>query len=404
MCSLKSVFIGGVVLGLGCGDAGGYVSLVSVEDRVVQSARYVVVAGGLDRYDFARDLVLDCGGEVGIEIPTIFAFTVEMSEVCAGVAMLEPGIVVERDSTMMVQGGDVVVASMVSEENFAAIPQSAYRVGADVLWREGYFGAGARVALVDTGIDCAHREFSWIVNEGIVVDPVQGYSYGAHCVDDNGHGTAMASVLAAAHDGFGVRGMAPASTLYSVKAFNENGIGAFSSVAAGIVWSAEVKNVDVVVLPFGGFYDSVVVTAAIGYARNRGAVIVAAAGNTAEVMFPARAEGVIGVGAIDEGDFVWGLSAQGEGIDVVAPGAYEYVTLPGDAYAYMSGTSLAAARVAGGLALVISRLPMLTPAVIDGFLMRTSDDLGEVGRDDVFGDGVFFVPSMLRMAEIGWRM
>jgi minor extracellular protease Epr len=407
MRSLKSMLVGVVVLGGACdvGEwSGGDVLPVPTEEVGLVAGRYVVVASGLERYGFALESAGQCGADIGIEIPHIFAFSAELSVACVEVFLQIPGIVVELDSTMMVQGDDVLTAPVVNEDNFAAMPRGAYRVGADVLWRDGYFGAGARVALVDTGVDCTHQEFSWLVHEGIVVDATQGYSFGAHCVDENGHGTAVAGLLAAAHDGVGVRGMAPAMTLYSVKAFNANGVGNYSAVAAGIVWAAHVKNADILLLPFGGFYDSAVVSAAISYARNRGTVIVAAVGNSQEIMFPARAEGVVGVGVIDEGDNLWSLSAQGVGVDVVAPGSYEYVPLPGNSYAYMSGTSLAAARVAGGLALVISRLPMLNPAAIDDFLVRTSDDLGGIGWDEEFGYGVMSIPSILRMAEIGWKM
>ena len=96
--------------------------------------------------------------------------------------------------------------------------------------------------------------------------------------DDNGHGTAVAGVAAAAVNDVGIAGICLRCVILPVKVLNRNGSGSYSNIAAGIIYAAK-HGADVINLSLAGPYPSNVVADAIQFARNHGVVVVAAAGN-----------------------------------------------------------------------------------------------------------------------------
>ena len=132
--------------------------------------------------------------------------------------------------------------------------------------------------------------------------------------------------------------------------------------------------------------------AAVDYAWNHGAVVVASAGNTGNTglstyHYPAAHRNVIAVAATDASDNRAGFSTFGDFVDVAAPGASIYSTLRSGSYGYMSGTSMASPHVAGLAGLLFSLNPQLTNAQVRELIEKNVDDLGATGWDPYFGNG-----------------
>src|SRR5206468_1832965 len=105
-----------------------------------------------------------------------------------------------------------------------------------------YFsGAGATVAVVDTGIDTTGPDLS---DGRVLTDSgancLSGTCVAAAAADDNGHGTNVAGVLAAsANDATGIAGEAYGSSVLPVKVLDSAGSGTADGIAAGIIWAAD---------------------------------------------------------------------------------------------------------------------------------------------------------------------
>ena len=127
---------------------------------------------------------------------------------------------------------------------------------------------------------------------------------------------------------------------------------------------------------------------AIDYAIERGVVLVAAAGNVpGPVWFPASHDGVISVSGTDQ-DGVNDYYASGPNLDLVAPGNFILTTSMGSSYAYFSGTSFSAAIVSGVAALISAMNEDLSREQLREYLIQTADDLGDEGKDDIYGYGI----------------
>ena len=134
-------------------------------------------------------------------------------------------------------------------------------------------------------------------------------------------------------------------------------------------------------------------------AQEAGALVIAAAGNNGVntgSFYPAAYPDVLGVSATGEDNAPAPFSNSGPVVDVAAPGvdiiSTYNVNYPGNTtgalYARFSGTSLAAPHVAGVAALVKARRPNLTGQEIAAGIENNATDLGEVGHDDVYGNGL----------------
>lgn len=269
-------------------------------------------------------------------------------------------------------------------------------------WNFSKSDSSVIVAVVDTGIHAGHIE----LNDGRVVggyDAVTGQVIFANAnSDDNGHGTSVAGIIGAIpNNDRGIAGIAWNLQLMPIKALQADGTGELSAVAAGIVWAAD-NGADIINLSLGGssFINGKVLADAITYAYDRGAFIVAAAGNDQkqqginldqEPAYPVCADNgrnmVFGVAATDVNDQRAPFSDYGFNcIDISAPGKRILTTayLPEDpsnnVLIYGSGTSLAAPIVAGVAALIKSANPEFTNLDIQNALSRTADDIYPVNQ------------------------
>ncbi|WP_339948174.1 S8 family serine peptidase [uncultured Albimonas sp.] len=214
---------------------------------------------------------------------------------------------------------------------------------------QGSTGAGVRVGVVDSAIDASHSDLSARLAEARdFVRAVPGVAAEAH-------GTAVASLIGAeAGNARGMVGVAPQVELVGLRACwqRPDGGGACSSFSLARALNFAILNrIRVLNLSLGGPPDPLLAEL-IETALAEGAVVVAAWGEQAEPAFPASMPGVIAAGGTDGRR---GLPAPE--IDVIS-------AAPGEAYDYVSGSSVATAHVAGVAALLLAVRPELTSAQI----------------------------------------
>src|SRR4029077_5909168 len=150
----------------------------------------------------------------------------------------------------------------------------------------------AVVAVLDTGVDVSHPDLdSHIVGGASFVDG------SAWNTDPNGHGTAMAGIVAGeTGNGIGIAGVGYAGvSVMPVTVLGPNGLGRDSDIIEGLVWAAD-HHADVALMSFSASGFSSALQAAIDYAWSNGVVVVAATGNdgSSAPHFPAGDRGVIG--------------------------------------------------------------------------------------------------------------
>jgi len=268
-------------------------------------------------------------------------------------------------------------------------------------------GSGITVAVIDSGIDTDHPEFAGRISEysynatedKIVKDyTTENGEYDWSLIEDEqGHGTAVTGVIAAAMDGSGIVGIASEVEIIVIKAeCDENG--QFlngSDLVFGLYYAIE-RDVDVVNMSFGGNGDY---SAPAQLAVDSDIVCVAAAGNdsTASLTFPAADENVIGVGALaDESWELANYSNFGDNTEVVAPGT-TYTTKMGGGYGIMQGTSLASPVVAGAIALfrAVEGYNFIEVSQIREVLHASTYDLGDLGPDYYYGYGALDVNAFI---------
>jgi subtilisin family serine protease len=215
-------------------------------------------------------------------------------------------------------------------------------------------GAGVRVAIVDTGIDLDHPAlaghlmggYDFVDGDALPDDVADGVDNdGDGYVDEGaGHGTHVAGIVAQ---------VAPEAILMPVRVLDSDGVGSYFDIVAGIVYAVE-QGAQVVNLSLSGPNEAAFLQAAVNYAWERGVLVVAAAG-AYDVLYPARYEHVLSVGATDPQDQVAEFSDFRAGqVTVFAPGVSVYSTYYDGGYAWWSGTSMAAPFVSGEAALLLA--------------------------------------------------
>lgn len=226
-----------------------------------------------------------------------------------------------------------------------------YKIQAPTAW-DRTRGNGIRVAVLDTGVQYDHPDLSGKV--------VKGYNYVERNWDPydyNGHGTHCAGVVAAAtNNGMGIAGMAPGAHIYAVKVLDNRGSGSLANIANGIIHAAD-NGSKVISLSLGGTSGSTTLENAVNYAWNKGAVVVAAAGNAGNTVrnYPAAYSNAIAVAATDQNDRKASFSTYGSWVDVAAPGVDILSTYPNNRLVYLNGTSMATPHVAGQAALLAAQ-------------------------------------------------
>lgn len=226
------------------------------------------------------------------------------------------------------------------------------KVQATQAWDTSTGSSAVTIAILDTGIDTSHPDLAAKVIGSV------NFSGSATTLDIFGHGTHVAGIAAAdTNNAIGVAGLGYNSRLLNVKVLGDDGTGSYSAIAKGITWAAD-NGARVINLSLGGTSSSSTLQNAVDYAWNKGAVVVAAAGNNASSapFYPAYYSNVIAVAATNEWDQKTPYTDYGDWVDVGAPGSNIYSTLPGAVYGNRSGTSMASPLVAGLAGLVMAAI------------------------------------------------
>ncbi len=222
------------------------------------------------------------------------------------------------------------------------------------------------VAVADTGVDSNQPDLRGKVVAGY--DFVHGDSA---ATDDNGHGTAVAGVVAASgNNTIGVAGYCWQCRVMPVKVLGADGPGFSSTLAQGIVWATD-HGARIVNASLGGPDSDAAVAGATQYAAAHGSLVVAAAGNDSSSVleYPAALPGVLSVGATDRADHLYGFSNAGAA--VAAPGENS-TTGRGDEFVSFLGTSSATPVASGIAALCLTAAPETSPGQLVQALERTA--------------------------------
>lgn len=292
------------------------------------------------------------------------------------------------------------------------------------------------VAVIDTGVLVNHPDLmgnmssgydfisvTSISNDGNGIDPDPddpGDSCGAG--DSSFHGTHVQGTIGAAtNNEIGVAGIAPGATMMPLRALGCGG-GTTYDIIQAVLYAAGLPNdsgiivdqpADIINLSLGGSGYSQFAQDGYLAARTAGAIVVAAAGNSATntPQYPASYDGVISVSSVGSDGILASYSNFGLSTDITAPGGATFADVNNDGfpdlvystdgqddagmpveftYEYKAGTSMAAPHVAGVLALMKSVNSALTPADIDAMLVRGEIvvDIGEAGWDQFYGWGL----------------
>lgn len=242
-------------------------------------------------------------------------------------------------------------------------------------------GNGARIGMIDTDIDSRHPLLS-----GRRLTTRSMLPAGVRSAPPD-HGTATAALLIGNSDASGFAGLMPEANLYAANVFRGRGRKDVDTTAEWIVvaldWLAGQK-VQVINLSLGG-PRNLLVEAAVQRLLDRGVAMVAAAGNggpSAPPVYPAAQAGVIATTAVDAKLKVYRKANHGDYIQFAAPGVDIWTAAPGKGGVYVSGTSYATPFVTAALTAAGGR-----PKAVKQ-LERKSRDLGDPGRDPVYGAGL----------------
>ena len=257
-------------------------------------------------------------------------------------------------------------------------------VNASSAWEHTTGSPEVKVAILDTGINSSNPDFANRISGGcnIIADSL-------NYMDDNGHGTAVASILAAAiNNGYLMAGIAGKCSILPVKVLDASGNGSYSDIISGIDY-AVANGAKVISMSLGGPDYLEVMQLAVNNAVSSGVTIVAAAGNESatKISYPAACSGVIAVGAVDSNMARASYSNTGTGLTVMAPGTSIVETIKGRT-STSSGTSIATPFVSGLAALMYSVQSAVTPAQVKYFITKNAKDLGSAGYDIQYGYGL----------------
>jgi len=208
--------------------------------------------------------------------------------------------------------------------------------------------------------------------------------------DENGHGTAVAGVIAAeGNNNLGMIGVAYNSKIISMRAFDYSGNAESDDIAAAIVYAA-LQGVKALNFSFGEVFSSTIVFDAIKFAYSKGVLMAASSGNNNWTLrhYPSDYDEVISVGGSTSENGRYGFSNYGNRLDIVAPALDVLVTARGGEYTTKNGTSFSAPHVVAGAALLLELEKTLTPLEVSGLLQTTASDFGEKNWDVEFASGI----------------
>jgi hypothetical protein len=240
------------------------------------------------------------------------------------------------------------------------------------------------IGVIDTSVNLDHAGLSATQVELLrVADPDLPSS-------GETHGTAVVALLAGSEAR--APGLLPEARIVAVDIFSREG-GDERADVAHLVQALDLlaqRGVRVANLSLAG-PENTVLTDMLAAVAQSGMLVVAAAGNAgpaAAPSWPAAADTVLAVTAVDGGDRVYRRAQRGPHLDLAAPGVEVWSAASVKGVRPRTGTSYATPFATAAAALLMSRHPDMTPAVALSALRGLTRDVGAAGGDEVFGAGV----------------
>lgn len=295
-------------------------------------------------------------------------------------------------------------------DSYYKLQQKYYKnINAETLKDKNLTGKGIRIAVLDSGINANQKDLDY-------TKIVEGYDYVNDCkininssrenmIDVNGHGTAVAGILAAiTNNNIGIAGLLSDVELIPLRINSvnnpkkeEESIESSKTIAKAIKDAVDVYKADVITTSFDA-KDIDELKEAVEYAESKNVIITGAAGNSSTAdstgndayIYPAAYDSVISVGAVDNNNQVRTSSQKNDQVYVTAPG--ENIVLldisKNGKCKISSGTSYASPVVAAMAAAAKQKDKAITPAQFKELLRETSTDLGKEGYDTSYGYGL----------------
>ncbi len=273
------------------------------------------------------------------------------------------------------------------------LPWGVKQVKAPQAWKKT-IGSQIRIGVVDTGVDFNHPDLRGKLLHGVNLIHTNRLP-----VDDNGHGTHIAGIIAAGSRTRGMTGVAPGAMLAPIKAFDHNGSAFVSDIILAIEWCIANK-MNIINMSFGMRKRNKALLNAVTNASQAGIIIVASSGNDGKqrtIDYPARYTHTIAVGATAKMRKIAPFSNRGAAIDIYAPGDKIVSAWPQGNYNEMSGTSMATSHVSGAIALLLSLYPKLTPYQIKSIIKRSIQPLRNYKARRTIGE--LDISRMLHLAD-----
>ncbi|HEY0705832.1 MAG TPA: S8 family peptidase [Polyangia bacterium] len=293
------------------------------------------------------------------------------------------------------------------------------QIGLPSAWKMGQ-GKGVTVAVIDTGVTQ--------VPDLAGIEMVEGYNFvanNANAADDHGHGTHVAGTIAqATNNKLGVAGVAFGAKIMPLKVLSAQGSGSMGAIAQAIRYAAD-HGAQVINMSLGGPFPVTAIRTAVKYAKEKGVVVVAAAGNDGRgrVGYPAHYPEVFAVAATQFDETTTFYSNWGPEIDIAAPGGNVRVDQNGDGkpdgvlqntvvpgntsktdYLLFMGTSMASPHVAGVAALVVGS-GVTKPDAVEDLLRATARAPKErvaaaAGKENRYGAGIVDAGAALKRSKV----
>jgi subtilisin family serine protease len=306
-------------------------------------------------------------------------------------------------------------------------------IEAPAAWAAGHLGAGARVAVLDGGIDASHPDLAPNLDVAHAVsfatDANGNLTGWFEDVGEFWHGTHVAGIVAAAA-ALGTIGIAPRAAIIPVKVLHE-GSGTFGGLIQGILYAATPVSqggagAHIINLSLGAEFErqgagaaqlAAFLSQVTSFARQQGVLVIAATGNSAIdldhtnnlIAVPAQSVGVMAVAGTGPVNVAGGgtnfdrpasyTNFGQSAVHFAAPGG-DFTLFPDGAWfedmvlstnvggwAFAAGTSMAAPAAAGVAALIVGKYGPLDPARLEALLRSSADDMGKPGNDDFYGAG-----------------
>lgn len=298
---------------------------------------------------------------------------------------------------------------VLSDSPFGSVPWNLDSIHANWLWEQGFTGKNVHLGVLDTGADSTHKEltgkiknFAFIDRAGMVIKEKVGY-------DTDTHGTHVSGIIAGGSTQKPL-GVSPDSVL-SVGVVIPGGGGSFVQILAGLEWMLDPDQDPLtddspraVNLSLGAPGYLTIWSDILEKMLNHNILPVFSVGNDGDgiTSTPGNTPLSCSVGALDEQNKVGTFSSGADHLyweddkstlldytkpDVSAPGVRVVSSIPGNKYAAMSGSSMAAPHLTGAVGLLASAFPDISAYDLRAYIEASALDLGITGPDSRYGKG-----------------